>query len=107
MKARQVMQRMVNCAVALAIGAGLVSLTVVRAQDSKTTLDAAAKALGDVASIQFSGSGTNNAYGQAFKPGDPWPAFKVTSYTITIDYKAPAMRMELERTNPDGKVRGG
>ena len=101
------MQRMVNCAVALAIGAGLVSLTVVRAQDSKTTLDAAAKALGDVASIQFSGSGTNNAYGQAFKPGDPWPAFKVTSYTITIDYKAPAMRMELERTNPDGKVRGG
>src|SRR5262249_52454024 len=63
--------------------------------------------LGDVSSIQFSGNGTNNAYGQAFRPGEPWPAFKVTSYTVTIDYRVPAMRMELERTNPDGKVRGG
>lgn len=85
----------------------LVSLTSVRAQDSKATLEAAAKALGDVTSIQFSGSGTNNAYGQAFKPGEPWPAFKVTSYTVTIDFRTPAMRMELERTNPGGKVRGG
>ena len=40
---------------ALAVAAAFVSLTSVRAQDSKTTLDAAAKALGDVSSIQFSG----------------------------------------------------
>jgi hypothetical protein len=92
---------------ATAVTAAFVSLTVVRAQDSKATLDAAAKALGDVTTLQFSGTGTNNAYGQAFKPGDPWPAFKVTSYTATVDYKAPAMRMDLERTNPEGKVRGG
>jgi glyoxylase-like metal-dependent hydrolase (beta-lactamase superfamily II) len=92
---------------AIAVAVALVSLTVVRAQDAKATLDAAAKALGDVTSIQFSGTGTNNAYGQAFKPGDPWPAFQVTKYTASVDYKAPAMRMELERTNPEGKVKGG
>jgi glyoxylase-like metal-dependent hydrolase (beta-lactamase superfamily II) len=93
---------------AMAVAAAFVSLTSVRAQDSKTTLDAAARALGDVSSIQFSGTGTTNSYGQSFKPDGPWPAFKTTSYTVTVDYKTPAMRMELQRTNPDEKVvRGG
>jgi glyoxylase-like metal-dependent hydrolase (beta-lactamase superfamily II) len=93
---------------AIAVAAVFVSLTSLRAQDSKATLDAAAKALGDVSSIQFSGTGTTNSYGQSFKPDEPWPAFKTTSYTVTVDYKIPAMRMELQRTNPDVKVvRGG
>ena len=92
---------------AIVVAVAFVSLTSVRAQDGKATLDAAAKALGDVSSIQFSGSGTTNSYGQSFKPGEPWPAFKTTSYTATVDYKTPAMRMELQRTNPDGKVLGG
>jgi glyoxylase-like metal-dependent hydrolase (beta-lactamase superfamily II) len=93
---------------AMAVAAVCVSLTSVRAQDSKAALDAAARALGDVTSIQFSGTGTTNSYGQSFKPDGPWPAFKTTSYTVTVDYKIPAMRMELQRTNPDVKVvRGG
>src|SRR5580704_3219103 len=93
---------------AMAVAGAFVSLTSVRAQDSKATLDAAAKALGDVSSIQFSGTGTTNSYGQSFKPDGPWPPFKTTSYTVTVDYKTPAMRMELQRTNPDVKVvRGG
>jgi glyoxylase-like metal-dependent hydrolase (beta-lactamase superfamily II) len=93
--------------IATAVALAAVSLMPVRAQDGKATLDAAAKALGDVSSIQFSGSGTTNSYGQSYRPGEPWPAFKTTSYTATVDYKAPAMRMELQRTNPDGKVLGG
>ena len=92
---------------AIASAVAFAVLGVLRAQDAKATLEAATKALGDVNTIQYSGSGSNNAYGQAFKPGDPWPAFKVTSYTATVDYKAPAMRVELDRTNPDGVVRGG
>jgi glyoxylase-like metal-dependent hydrolase (beta-lactamase superfamily II) len=93
---------------AIAVAAAFVSFTSVRAQDAKTTLDAAARAVGDVTSIQFSGSGTTNSYGQSYKPDGPWPAFKTTSYTVTVDYKTPAMRMELQRTNPDVKVvRGG
>src|SRR2546430_1698139 len=79
------------------------------AQDTKATLDAAARALGatDLTSIQYSGSGTNNAFGQSYAPGGPWPAFKVTSYTAAINYTISAMRVELERTNPDGPIRGG
>jgi glyoxylase-like metal-dependent hydrolase (beta-lactamase superfamily II) len=93
---------------AMAVAGTFISLTSLRAQDSKATLDAAARALGDVSSIQFSGTGTTNSYGQSFKPDEPWPAFKTTSYTVTVDYKTPAMRMELQRTNPDVKVvRGG
>jgi glyoxylase-like metal-dependent hydrolase (beta-lactamase superfamily II) len=38
----------------------------------------------------------------------PWPAFKIFSYTATIDYATPAMRIDLQRTNPDiTPVRGG
>jgi len=79
------------------------------AQDQKATLDSAARALGstNLTSIQYSGTGTNNAFGQAYAPGGPWPAFKVTSYTAAINYTTPAMRVELERTNPDGLIRGG
>jgi glyoxylase-like metal-dependent hydrolase (beta-lactamase superfamily II) len=80
-----------------------------KAQDRKATLDAAAAALGaaDLNSIQYSGSGTSNAFGQAYAPGGAWPAFKLTSYNVAINYSTPAMRVDLERTNPDGQIRGG
>ena len=83
------------------------SMTV-HAQDRKTVLDAASRALGstNLTSIQYSGVGTNNAFGQAYAPGGPWPAFKVTSYTASINYSTRAMRVEFERTNPDGQIRG-
>ena len=38
----------------------------------------------------------------------PWPAFKIYAYTATVDYAVPAMRIDLQRTNPDTTpVRGG
>jgi hypothetical protein len=79
------------------------------AQDGKAILDTAARALGatNLTSIQYSGTGTNNAFGQAYAPDGPWPAFKVTSYTAFINYATPAMRVEINRTNPDGQIRGG
>jgi len=75
------------------------------------SLDAVAKALGaskGLTQIQFSAKGSNNAYGQAWRADQPWPAFKIFSYTATVDYAAPAMRIDLQRTNPDTTpVRGG
>ena len=69
-----------------------------RAQDGTAILDAAARALGatNLTSIQYSGSGTNNAFGQAYAPGGAWPAFKITSYTASINYATPAMRGYLQ-----------
>jgi len=37
-----------------------------------------------------------------YAPDGPWPAFKVTSYTASINYATSAMRVEINRTNPDG-----
>jgi glyoxylase-like metal-dependent hydrolase (beta-lactamase superfamily II) len=75
------------------------------------TLDAVAKALGasrGLTQVQFSATGSNHAYGQAWKADMPWPAFKIYAYTATVDYAVPAMRIDLQRTNPDTTpVRGG
>jgi glyoxylase-like metal-dependent hydrolase (beta-lactamase superfamily II) len=75
------------------------------------TLDAVAKALGasrGLTQIQFSAKGSNHAYGQAWKADMAWPAFKIFAYTATVDYAVPAMRIDLQRTNPDvTPVRGG
>ena len=92
-------------ALAVATAAGLLSLN---AADVNATLDAAAKAMGatNVNSVQVTATGFNGTFGQSFKPGGPWPAFKVTSYTQTINFADPSMRIELERTNPDGPLQG-
>src|SRR5579862_2391015 len=58
------------------------------AQDAKTVLQAAQKAMGDVTSIQYSGTGHLNFFGQAWVPNAPWPITNLTSYTKTIDYSA-------------------
>ena len=86
------------------------------APDVQQTLNAVGLALGElrgpnfvdaISTMEFWANGTMNALGQAFKPGDPWPAFKVTSYHAWIDYNQPAMRVDLTRTNPDGPTKGG
>ena len=78
-----------------------------QAQDAKAVLDGAVKAMGDVNSLQFSGSGAYFSFGQAFTPGAEWPRFGVKSYTRTVDYETPAMRDEYVRADGDPTARGG
>ena len=70
---------------------------------------AAADAMGATSlnSIQFSGSGTNYAFGQAYSPGGPWPRFEVKNYIAAVDYKAPAMRLEMLRAQGEHPPKGG
>jgi glyoxylase-like metal-dependent hydrolase (beta-lactamase superfamily II) len=56
---------------------------------------------------QFQATGTQYIVGQTFRPGAPWPAAKLTKYNVWINYAVPGMRIDLERTNPDGPVQGG
>jgi glyoxylase-like metal-dependent hydrolase (beta-lactamase superfamily II) len=58
-------------------------------------------------SIQYSGSGTHYAFGQAYEPGERWPRFEVKSYTAAVDYQTPAMRMEMLRAQGENPPRGG
>ena len=69
------------------------------AQQQPGTLQAASEALGanQVRSIEYSGTGKWFQFGQAPNPTLPWPAFNVTSYTSSIDYDAPAARVQMER----------
>src|SRR6266852_1183662 len=76
-------------------------------QDAKPVLDSVAKAMGDVKSLQYSGSGANFSFGQNVAPGTPWPRFNLKSYTRMVNYDTPAMRDEIVRTQADPAARGG
>src|SRR6202140_763862 len=63
--------------------------------------------MGDVKSIQFSGTGHLSAVGQAWNPTSPWPETIVKSYTKTIDYGSQSAREELVRNEGDPPAKGG
>ncbi len=81
---------------------------VVSAQDAKTILQAAQKAMGgDVTSIQYSGTGQLNFYGQAFEPGGAWPVTNLTSYTKTIDFATKSAKEEITHAEVTPMIKGG
>jgi glyoxylase-like metal-dependent hydrolase (beta-lactamase superfamily II) len=79
------------------------------AQDAKTVISNASKAMGvdGLKTVQFSGSGTDFALGQAPNPSSPWPKFIDKSYTRVIDFEAPATRMDRVRLQGENPPRGG
>jgi len=80
---------------------------VASAQDAKTVLQDAQKAMGDVTSIQYSGTGHIFAFGQAWAPDAPWPLNNLTSYTKTIDYSAKSAKEDYVHSEPNPMVKGG
>jgi glyoxylase-like metal-dependent hydrolase (beta-lactamase superfamily II) len=80
---------------------------VASAQDAKTVLQAAQKAMGDVTSIQYSGTGHLNFFGQAWTPDAAWPTTNLTSYTKTIDYISKSSKEDLVHSEPNPMVKGG
>ena len=94
------------------------SVVTMRAQDARATIEAAASALGllrglnltdELLTLRYEGTGMNYALGQSWAPDMPWPEFTVTRYRNSIGYypDRAGTRLEIERTNPDGLVRGG
>jgi len=77
------------------------------AQDAKSVLQSVTKTMGDVKSIQYSGTGHLSQLGQAFAPGTPWPETDVTSYTKTIDYTSKSAKEELTRVEKNPPIKGG
>ena len=65
-------------------------------QDAKTVLGNASKAMGadSLKTIQYSGTATEFAFGQAVTPSSPWPGFVDKSYSRTINYETPAWRVD-------------
>ena len=77
------------------------------AQDAKTVLQAAQKAMGDVNSIQYSGTGHLFFFGQAWTPNTAWPTTNLTRYTKTIDYATKSAKEDLIHSEPNPMVKGG
>jgi glyoxylase-like metal-dependent hydrolase (beta-lactamase superfamily II) len=78
-------------------------------QDAKTVLANASKAMGadNLKTIQYSGTATEFAFGQAVNPSAPWPPFADKSYTRTINYDTPAWRIDRVLADIPPDRRGG
>src|ERR1051325_8952122 len=63
------------------------------------SLQASANALkaADTRTIEYSGTGKWFQFGQAPNPTLAWPAFDVSAFTASIDYAAPAARIQMTR----------
>src|SRR5215475_1085346 len=77
------------------------------AQDSKSVVDSASKAIGSLKSVEYSGSGFDFAMGPAVNPSSPWPKFVDKTYKRTIDFEKPAYRLERIRMQGENPPRGG
>src|SRR5262244_3683460 len=94
-----------RCIAALAAGM-LLSCTAL-AQDAKTVIDSASKAMGSLKSVEYSGSGFDFAIGQNVNPTQPWPKFIDKTYKRTMNFETPAFRMERVRMQGENPPRGG
>ena len=92
----------------LVVGLALV-IAVAGCTQQPTGVAAAAEAMGatNLNSIEYSGSGSNFAFGQAPSPGERWPRFEVKTYTAAVDYQTPAMRLDMLRAQGEHPPHGG
>src|SRR5256884_3554067 len=81
----------------------------VMAQDARTVISNASKALGadNLKTIEYSGSGMDFTLGQAYNPSSPWPKFIDKPYTRVINFETPATRMDRIRMQGENPPRGG
>jgi glyoxylase-like metal-dependent hydrolase (beta-lactamase superfamily II) len=77
------------------------------AQDAKTVIDNAIKAMGTLKTVEYSGSGFDFAIGQNVNPTQPWPKFIDKTYKRTMNFETPAYRMERIRMQGENPPRGG
>jgi glyoxylase-like metal-dependent hydrolase (beta-lactamase superfamily II) len=91
------------------LGLAAVSVWGASAQDAKTVVANASKAIGVDAlkSVQYSATGYDFALGQAPNPNSPWPRFVEKSYTRSIDFERPASRVDRVRLQGENPPRGG
>ena len=93
--------------VGIALASAIVSTT--SAQDAKTAISDASKALGvdRLKTVQYSATGFDFVLGQAPNPTSPWPKFIEKSYTRAIDFEVPASRVDRVRLQGENPPRGG
>ena len=79
------------------------------AQDARAVLGDASKAMGveTLNTVEYSATGFDFAFGQAYNPSSPWPKFINKSYTRVIDFRTPASKVDRVRAQGENPPRGG
>jgi glyoxylase-like metal-dependent hydrolase (beta-lactamase superfamily II) len=79
------------------------------AQDASAVIAAASKAIGvdTLKTVQYSATGYDFALGQAPNPASPWPKFVNKSYTRSVNFAAPASRVDRVRAQGENPPHGG
>src|SRR5437763_16054234 len=70
------------------------------AEDAKTVLENAQKAMGDLKTVQFSGTGMNAFFGQALLAGKEWPRRDLESFSEAYKFDQKTAKLELVFKNP-------
>ena len=87
----------------VAVSAGWVN--VAAGTDPALERAAAALRVNDLKSVRYAGDGIGWTFGQAYKPGEPWPKIKLNSWARTINYETGAMRDEIVLTRAEAATR--
>ena len=80
-----------------------------QAQDARAVLSDASKAMGvdTLNTVEFSATGFDFVFGQAYNPSSPWPKFINKSYTRVIDFRTPASKVDRIRIQGENPPHGG
>lgn len=94
------------------LAAALAVLTIsaaAYAQDAKSAIDAASKAMGadTLKTVEFTATGYDFVLGQNYSPTTPWPKFTNKSYTRQIDFQVPSSKVDRVRMQFENPPRGG
>ncbi len=102
------MSKQISLGAALAIVLWSASGRVL-AQDARAILGEASKAMGveTMTTVEYSATGFDFAFGQAYNPSSPWPKFINKSYTRAIDFRTPASKVDRVRMQGENPPRGG
>ena len=79
----------------LGLVASIAMATSLAAQSGTAVLQNAQKAIGDIKSVQFSGTGMNAFFGQALAAGQAWPRRDLTNVTGAVNYDQKSAKLEL------------
>jgi glyoxylase-like metal-dependent hydrolase (beta-lactamase superfamily II) len=84
----------------LATGLALALAGCSTTKDVNGVLQDAQAAMGNVNSIQYSGTGMNAFFGQALTAGQEWPRRELSSYTRAVNYEQRSAKDELNFAQP-------
>ena len=81
----------------------LLSACANRAEDAGAVLRNADEVMGGTSlrTLRYAGSGSANTFGQAYRPGMPWPRQNLTSFARVVDYENGARREDAVRTRAE------